>query len=322
MKRFKVFIDGESGTTGLQIRERLQSHPDIDIVSIDPSVRRDLNAKRELMKEVDVTVLCLPDDAAKEAALLSEEVDCRVLDASSAHRTAEGWTFGLPELQPEQRNLIRKAKKLSNPGCYSTGAILLLRPLIDAALLSKSAVFPISAVSGYTGGGNHLISKYELEGDNAPAYAAYGLEFSHKHIPEIQKWSCLDTRPFFIPSVGNFRQGMLVFIHVEHPSDKSGEQFHAALQERYLGEGFVKVQPYNSIASDTEPFLTPHGVEGSNVAYLSIFGSKEPGKSLLVAKLDNLGKGASGAAVQNLNLMLGLNEGLAVNLVNEISSEK
>lgn len=311
MKQHKIFIDGESGTTGLQIRGRLKNHPNIEIVSIDYEKRRDIDVKRRLMQSVDVTVLCLPDEAAKESAALAIDAGCRVLDASSAHRTAPGWVFGMPELCAGQRDAIRDASRVSNPGCYSTGAILLLRPLIDAGLLDANVAYPITAVSGYTGGGTKLIDKYESTSAQPPAFAAYGLDFSHKHIPEIQAWSKLAVRPFFLPSVANYPQGMLVFIQIAHESDGRSEQFQRAFERRYEGERFVEVRPYNEIDPETAPYLTPHSMDGSNSVQISVFGSKEGNKSLLVAKLDNLGKGASGAAVQNLNVMLGLEEGIA-----------
>lgn len=311
MKQHKIFIDGESGTTGLQIRARLRNHPHIEVVSIDHEKRRDIDAKRRLMQSVDVTVLCLPDDAAKESAALAIDAGCRVLDASSAHRTAAGWVFGMPELCPGQRDAMRDAAQVSNPGCYATGAILLLRPLIDDGLLDADVAYPITAVSGYTGGGTKLIDKYEAASAQPPSFAAYGLDFSHKHIPEIQTWSRLAARPFFLPSVGNYRQGMLVFIQVAHERDDRSTQFQHALERRYKGERFVEVCPYNEIDPDTAPYLTPHSMEGSNSVRLNVFGAKDGSKSLLVAKLDNLGKGASGAAVQNLNVMLGLDEGIA-----------
>ena len=314
MAQHRIFIDGESGTTGLQIRSRLQNHPHIEIVSIDHDKRRDNDAKRALMQSVEVTVLCLPDDAAKESAALAADAGCRVLDASSAHRTAPGWVFGMPELSLGQRDAIRGAAKVSNPGCYSTGAILLLRPLVDAGLLDPAVAYPITAVSGYTGGGNKLIEKYETPGAPPSAFAAYGLDFSHKHLPEIQVWSALATRPFFLPSVASYAQGMLVFIQVEHASDDRSARIHEALARRYEQEGFIEVRSYNEIDPATAPYLTPHGIEGSNAVQLTVFGAKEGNKTLLVAKLDNLGKGASGAAVQNLNVMLGLGEGIATAL--------
>ena len=313
MKKYNIFIDGEHGTTGLQIRQRLETHPTINIVSIDPDKRRDPDAKRRIMSRVDVAVLCLPDDAARSAAVLAADAGCRVLDASSAHRTADGWVFGIPELCSGQRVAIREASKVSNPGCYSTGAILLLRPLVDAKLLPAGVPYSITAVSGYTGGGNKLIKQYE-HAQAPPSHATYGLDFSHKHIPEIKRWSNLEVLPFFLPSVGNFRQGMLVFIPIFDPAGEGGRLFHEKLGRYYETESFVQVLPYNEIDSATAPFITPHGMDGTNLALLGVFGSGESDKSLLVAKLDNLGKGASGAAVQNLNVMLGLDEATATSL--------
>ncbi|MHB8258595.1 MAG: N-acetyl-gamma-glutamyl-phosphate reductase [Acidiferrobacterales bacterium] len=314
MNTYNIFIDGEHGTTGLQIRERLRKHPNINIVSIDHDKRRDPDSKRRIMSRVDVTILCLPDDAARDAAVLAEDAGCRVLDASSAHRTADDWVFGMPELCSGQRAAIRDARKVSNPGCYSTGAILLLRPLVDARLLAATVPYPITAISGYTGGGNKLIEKYEGT-STPPSHATYGLDFCHKHIQEIKKWSNLEALPFFLPSVGDFRQGMLVFIQIAHAAEQGGRSFHEALRRHYEDESLVQIQPYNEIDPVTAPFITPHGMEGTDQALLSVFGSAEANKSLLVAKLDNLGKGASGAAVQNLNVMLGLNERTATSLV-------
>ena len=305
----KIFIDGESGTTGLQVRERLANHPEIEIVSIDPAVKRDPEAKKQLMREVDVTVLCLPDDASKEAAKLAQEVGCRVLDASSAHRIADGWVYGLPEIAADQREKIAKADLVSNPGCYATGAIVLLQPLVKAGLLSADGHYSINAVSGYSGGGKNMIEQYETQSD-VPVFASYGLNFGHKHLPEIEKWSGLNNKPIFIPSVGSYAQGMLVSI----PVHQSGEALHTALTKAYEGQSFVQVQPYNEIDPDTAPFITPHDMAGRNEVKVYVFGSSEREQSLLIAKLDNLGKGASGAAVQNLNLMLGLEESTCVTL--------
>jgi len=309
----KIFIDGETGTTGLQVRQRLQGHPGIEVLGIDPADKRDPEAKRRLMQAADVSVLCLPDDAARESCVLAADTGCRVLDASTAHRTADGWVYGLPEMSADQRSAIGNAQRVSNPGCYPTGVILLLRPLLTTGLLSPSGFYAINAISGYSGGGKGLIERYESD-DGAPRFAAYGLDFSHKHLPEIQRWSGLDRQPVFIPSVGHYAQGMLIFIPVRTSEGISVAQLHDQLMRTYLAEAFVKVQPFNEITEDTAPFITPHGLDNSNRVELSVFGSPDQRSGLLVAKLDNLGKGASGAAVQNLNLMLGFPEHLGVDL--------
>ncbi len=308
----KVFIDGETGTTGLQVRERLVNHTGIEIISIDPAKKRDVGEKRRLMNEADVTVLCLPDDAAVDSVALAKEEGCRVLDASSVHRVANGWTYGLAEMASDQRDAIKDAQFVSNPGCYPTGIILLLKPLVEAGLLASDAHYSVNAISGYTGGGNKLIDQYENNA-NAPTYATYGLNFKHKHLPEIEKWSGLKQTPTFIPSVGSFAQGMLISIPVRL-AEGNAQALHAALAEIYAEEEFVTVHPFNEVNDPNAPFLTPHGLENTNQVELAVFASEDGKSAVLSAKLDNLGKGASGAAVQNLNLMLGFTEGLAVNL--------
>jgi N-acetyl-gamma-glutamyl-phosphate reductase len=309
MKKYQIFIDGQAGTTGLQIRQRLADHPLIDVLTIEHEKRRDVDAKRKLMRSVDITVLCLPDDAARETAAQAHEVGCRVLDASSAHRTSAGWTFGLPELHKEQRQAIAQANRVSNPGCYATGAILLLRPLITAGLIDSNRDLCINAISGFTGGGTKMIERYQQS--DAPVYAAYGLGFDHKHIPEIQHWSGLRARPIFQPAVGSYDQGMLVMIPLQRCN---GEVLHQALSAYYQDEGIVQVQPYNAMPEDSAPFITPHGLNGSNKAELHVYGCASTSQALLIARLDNLGKGASGAAVQNLNIMLGLDEQLCTGI--------
>lgn len=309
----KVFIDGETGTTGLQVKDRLVNHPDIEIISIDPTKKRDMEEKRRLMKEADVTVLCLPDDAAIESVILAKEEGCRILDASSVHRVAEGWVYGLPELDVSQRDKIKAAQFVSNPGCYPTGAILLLKPLIEAGLLPADGDYSINAVSGYSGGGNALIDRYEGT-ENAPVYGAYGLTFNHKHLPEIKTWSGLDKAPIFMPSVGSFRQGMLTFLPIQLKNSVTMTQLQTKLAEVYANDAFVTVNEVNHVVDDAEPFLTPHGLEDTNQIELSVLSAPDNQSGVLVAKLDNLGKGASGAAVQNLNIMLGFDEAAAVNL--------
>jgi N-acetyl-gamma-glutamyl-phosphate reductase len=309
----KVFIDGETGTTGLQVRDRLVNHPNISIISIDPAKKRDVEEKRRLMKEADVTVLCLPDDAAKDSVVLAKEEGCRILDASSVHRVADGWVYGLPELDVTQRAKIKDAQFVSNPGCYPTGAILLLKPLVEAGLLPASGDYSINAISGYSGGGNALIDRYENT-DNAPIFGAYGLTFNHKHLPEIKTWSGINKAPIFVPSVGNFSQGMLTFLPIQLKGEVTMAQLQAKLADVYATDSFVKVNDFNAVEDAAAPFLTPHGLENTNLVELSVLSGPDNQSGVLVAKLDNLGKGASGAAVQNLNIMLGFAEETAVNL--------
>ena len=321
MSKSQIFIDGESGTTGLQIRQRLEHHPDIDIVSIDYEKRRDQDEKLKILREVDVCVLCLPDDAAKESAQLiqNEKLSVKVLDASSAHRTHPDWVYGLPELAPQQRNTIKSAQYVSNPGCYATGAIMLLRPLIEKNLLGADHWVSLNAVSGYSGGGKKLIEAYENKNglDQVPVIGLYGLNFSHKHTPEIEQWAGLNRRPLFIPSVANYHQGMLVHTSFAY-DDFSGEVGEASVLELYQtyynDEPLVKIHPLNSIDEGYAPYLSPHNVEGSNDVHLYVYASDVYREVMVIAKFDNLGKGASGAAVQNLNIMLGYDEYKAVAL--------
>ena len=307
-QKYHVFIDGQAGTTGLQIQQRLARHPHITLLGIDPARRKETNARQTLMKQADVTVLCLPDDAAREAVGLATAAGTRVLDASSAHRVSDGWVYGLPELFPGQREKIHQARYVSNPGCYASGAIALLAPLTQSGMLAADQPLTINAVSGYSGGGNAMIESWQQGGKG---YAAYGLGFDHKHLKEIMAWGGLSSRPIFQPAVGDYAQGMLVFIPL---NNSDGSALHQQLSQFYAGQQFIRVREVNQLDAGSAPFLLPQALNNSNTMELFVFTHAEYRQSLLVARLDNLGKGASGAAVQNLNIMLGLSEDTCVSL--------
>ncbi|HQR88188.1 MAG: N-acetyl-gamma-glutamyl-phosphate reductase [Caulobacter sp. 12-67-6] len=308
----KVFIDGEVGTTGLQIRERLVGRTDLQLISIDPDKRKDPAARAAMLNGADAVILCLPDEASKEAVGLITNPDVKVIDASTAYRIDPGWAFGFPELDAEQRGKIAASRRISNPGCYSTGAIALTRPLVSAGILPAELPLSFNAVSGYTGGGKAMIAEFEDEAapnyTRAP-YRIYAMGLSHKHVPEIQKHGGLLTRPIFTPAVGRYAQGMLVELPLHLAMLEDGRclhDIHAAYAAHYKGEQFVEVASLDEAKGLTT--LDPEGLNGTNRLKVFVFGSDTSGQARLVALLDNLGKGASGAAVQNLNLVLGLEE--------------
>jgi N-acetyl-gamma-glutamyl-phosphate reductase len=308
----KVFIDGEAGTTGLEIRERLAGRRGLEVVSIDPARRKDVEARRDLLNSADAVILCLPDEAAREAVSLVESNSVKVIDASTAHRVAPGWDYGFPEMAAGQRATLAASRRISNPGCWPTGFIALVRPLVEAGLVPADWPLAVHGVSGYSGGGKSMIAEFEDEGSanhtDVP-FRLYGMSLRHKHLSEMQTYVGLKHRPVFTPAVGRYRKGMLVEVPLAleaMPAAPTVSQVRDCLAAAYADEPFVEV------ATDAETAdvatLDPRGLNGTNRMRLYVFGDAAGGQARLVALLDNLGKGASGAAVQNLNLALGLGE--------------
>lgn len=315
----KVFIDGEVGTTGLQIRARLDGRADLDFISLGEDKRKDAAARKEALNSADIVILCLPDDAAKEAVSLIENKTTRVIDASTAHRVADGWTYGFPEMSSEQGREISGAMRVTNPGCYPTGAIALVRPLVMAGLMPEGWPLTVNAVSGYSGGGKQMIAEFEDEaspGYTLEAYRAYALGLAHKHVPEMQKNMGLAHPPLFAPNVGRYAQGMIVEVPLQLwalPAAPSVAKVHEVLSAAYEGRRFVSVAPLAESTAMTK--LDPEQLNGTNNLRLFVFGNEKTKQVRLAALLDNLGKGASGQAVQCLNIMVGADEGLSVNLL-------
>ena len=308
----RIFIDGEAGTTGLQIRARLDGRADVEVASLGDDRRKDLGARAEMLNGCDLAILCLPDDAAREAVALIDNPDVKVIDASTAHRTADGWTYGFPELDAEQAGRIAEAKRVANPGCYALSSVAMLRPLISAGLLPAGHAVTLNAVSGYSGGGRKMIESYEDE--NAADYTeapfrVYGLGLEHKHVPEIEVHGGLERRPLFMPSVGRFSQGMIVQLPLQLwslPGKPEPKDIHGALSAHYQGCRFVTVPDLADTAAMAG--LEPEALNGTDELRLHVFANQAHSQAVVAALVDNLGKGAAGQAVHNMNLMLGLDE--------------
>ena len=308
---YSIFIDGEAGTTGLDVLRRLEARADLEIIALGDR-RREVEARREALNAADAVILCLPDDAAKEAVAMIDNPAVRVIDASTAYRVDPGWTYGFAEMTAGQAEKIAGATRVSNPGCYPTGFIGLVRPLVSAGIIPAGWPVTVNAVSGYSGGGKSMIAEFEAGG--AGAFRAYGLSLKHKHVPEMTLHTGLERPVLFAPAVGAYRQGMLVEVPLQlaaRPSSPSVEVVHGALVQACAGCRFVEVAELETTEAMTG--IDPEGLNGTNKMRLHVFGDRGGAQVRLVALLDNLGKGASGAAVQNLNLMLGLDEGTGLN---------
>ena len=308
-----VFIDGEEGTTGLQIRERLESRAELELIHLPEAQRKDSGARRGALNDAELAILCLPDEAACEAVAMIDNPDTRVSDASTAHRVSHGWVYGFPEMTPDQKSRIKAAKRVTNPGCYPTGAIALIRPLVEAEILPPDYPVQINAVSGYSGGGKSLIARMEDSKNADPiasAFFVYGLGLAHKHVPEMQHNARLTHRPLFAPSVGRFRQGMIVQVPLQLwclPGKPTVARIQQTLRDYYQSCHFVSVAE-NADAEARVSLLDPEDLNDTNHLRLFVFGNEDTQQVVLAALLDNLGKGAAGQTVQNLNLMLGFAE--------------
>lgn len=312
---YKIFVDGQEGTTGLQINQYLAARQDVELLRIDPERRKDVGERARLLNAADVAFLCLPDAAAKEAAALLTDPDTCLIDASTAHRVDPQWVFGLPELEPGRRDAIRRAKRISNPGCHSTAFILLVRPLVDAGLLPADYPLHALSITGYSGGGKKMIEQYRAGGEaQLDSPRQYGLTLAHKHLPEMKTYAHLSAAPVFSPIVGPFYKGLAVSIGLQLRALAGGaslQSIHQALAERYAGERFVSVRPLNDPQlRQQDGFFDVQACNGTNQAEIFVFGHDE--QAMLILRLDNLGKGASGAAIQSMNLHLGLDEGLGL----------
>ena len=311
-----IFIDGQAGTTGLQIRDRLKNRDDLSLLAIPPEQRKNPAARRDMLNGCDIAILCLPDEAAKEAVgLIAEGASTRVIDASSAFRVHPDWAYGFPELSPQQPARIAEAKRVSNPGCYPQGLIALVKPLIDAGFMSADYPVTYNAVSGYSGGGRNMIEQYAAAGANASPYLPYGLTFAHKHLAEMKRYTGLGHAPIFQPAVGNYAQGMMGCVPIYSEllmKPLSGADARECLAAAYEGSAFIEAAPFR--AMERAASLRPDALNDTNRMRLHVFANDANKQLLLMAVYDNLGKGASGAAVQNLNLMIGAPETLGVDL--------
>ncbi len=315
----RVFVDGQEGTTGLQIHALLARRRDLEVLSIDPALRKDRAERAKLLNAADVVFLCLPDDAARESVSLVTNPGTCIIDASTAHRTAPGWIYGLPELVKGQREALRTAKRISNPGCHATAVILLLRPLIDAGLLPADALVSATSLTGYSGGGRKMIERYEAGGEaQLDSPRPYALSLAHKHVPEMMAHTGLTHRPLFMPVVSNFYKGLAASVPLHLSQLTAGADataVHRVLAAHYAGERYVQVQPIGAATGFETGYFDVQGCNDSNRCELFVFASAT--QVLLLARLDNLGKGASGAAVQSMNLHLGLDEGTGLERVAE-----